>query len=190
MPRRRITGSLVGLALISVLLAFPADSWAAGKTYWAVVNPDGTLARSTPGASVTVTASGYDVRFPKPVSGCAMVASEGLPGASSVFLPRQFSAQVGTNPRVVRVFPENPLLAFATAPFHLQVFCNPKGKWVVIDPSGATAWSGVPVTTRRISTGYYQVEYPKKITTCGSVASNGDFYVPGSGAVADGRLIT
>ncbi|MCU1351320.1 MAG: hypothetical protein JWM05_529 [Acidimicrobiales bacterium] len=94
---------------------------------WAVVNGDGTLARSFPVAPVTTSAhlgtGFYEVDFYEDVTGCAYTATVGNPGSGTAF---QGTIDVAARAGQARgVFIETKDLAgsFADRPFHLQVTC-------------------------------------------------------------------
>ena len=96
------------------------------KNQWAVINPDGTVAR----ASGDFVSSGafppgeYEVIFKKDVSNCAYVASigsttGGVPGAAFVSTARR-----DTDVRGVFLSTYNTAVAATDEPFHLSVLCS------------------------------------------------------------------
>jgi hypothetical protein len=73
-----VTGTDVGNGSIT-----PTDLSKAARTYWAVVNSDGTVARSSGGVTASDQGTGsYEVVFPVNVTQCAYVVSPGGSGSS------------------------------------------------------------------------------------------------------------
>jgi hypothetical protein len=76
-----VTGTDVGNGSLT-----PADLSQAARTYWAVVNSNGTVARSSGGVSASDQGTGYyEVVFPVDVTQCAYAVSPG--GSGSVGSP-------------------------------------------------------------------------------------------------------
>lgn len=96
------------------------DSTTIGRERWAVVNPDGTLARGRGNPTVTYGGIGaYTVKFGSTVSNCAYTATTALPGGPSyatVFLDPADGS-------VVHVFTFDGFGNPTDLPFHLIVAC-------------------------------------------------------------------
>lgn len=96
------------------------------KDFWAVVDPDGTLARDRGAVSSQMTndPGGYEVIFFRNVRNCAYVATIGLSGSQGVSAPGETTV-VGRieNRRGVFVTTHDSTGAFANRGFHLQVSC-------------------------------------------------------------------
>jgi hypothetical protein len=94
------------------------------RTFFAVVNPDGALARGARATSSQRIALGnYEVVFNRDVTRAAYVATIGLSGAVGAASPGEITV-VGRfgNPRGVFVTTHNSAGAPADAGFHLAVF--------------------------------------------------------------------
>jgi S-layer homology domain len=92
------------------------------QTVWAVVDSNGTLARSFHATSaIRVGTGSYEVVFDRDVSGCAFNATLGDPDFS-VFSGDVSAAKLFNNPNGVRVVALNMGTA-VDRPFHLAVNC-------------------------------------------------------------------
>jgi hypothetical protein len=93
-------------------------------TLWAVVDANGNLVRDL-GANVSsrLNVGVYEVRFNRDVTGCAYVATIGLPGQGNP-PPGEISVASSPNPNGVRVDTANNAGAPADRPFHLAVHCG------------------------------------------------------------------
>ena len=97
----------------------------AGKPMWAVVDPDGTLARGKGVASAEIVGTGtYIVHFTKNVRACSYVGTIGLSGASGTSADG-FITTVGAAADVNGVFvtTDNTSATRTNLGFHLQVQC-------------------------------------------------------------------
>jgi hypothetical protein len=98
-----------------------------GTHIWAVVNPDGTLARHGGACAGTVSSGGggdYDVYFPKNIVNCAYVATIGSSTRSGTVAPGEIEvvgAAGTTNGVFVQTF--NSSGAITASGFHLVVDC-------------------------------------------------------------------
>ena len=93
-------------------------------TLWAVVDDNGVLVRSFRATnSVHVAVGIYRVFFDTNVSGCAYVATIGLPGQGNP-PPGEISVASSPIPNGVRVDTANNAGAPADRPFHLAVHCG------------------------------------------------------------------
>jgi hypothetical protein len=113
------------LAIVSTLVVLPREV-KARKTYWAVVNADGTLARSNGKGRYVSNVTGlgvghYYVNFHKDVTNCAYSAttSGGFAGQIGV-------EDAGPNDQngVVVVYTVDSAGNLASQPFHLIVTCK------------------------------------------------------------------
>jgi hypothetical protein len=97
------------------------------QVFYAVVNSDGTLARSFPTSHVTadrITTGQYEVIFKNDVTGCAYTASVGLSTTSGASSPG-YATVVGRAGQPHGIFLEtfNASGALADLGFHVQVTC-------------------------------------------------------------------
>jgi len=181
--KRMLSGVLVALVVMMVL---PATGFAAGQTYWAVVNSDGSLARGTPGVQSARTADGiYYVHFAKSISHCARIASAGSSGGVRTLPPVFVNLAVdSTDPKAVYVaVMDNTNVGVNTAGFHLQVWCNPKDLWVTTRPKGSVVnHGGASASVERVAQGRFQVLFGRPVNKCGYQASvsSSNFTVFGS----------
>ena len=98
---------------------------AKAKSYYAVVDADGTLARGRGAVSATNLGAGaYIVTFSKNVRACSYTATVGLSGASGVSAPG-FITTVGAAASEMGVFltTHDTTGASSNLGFHLQVEC-------------------------------------------------------------------
>jgi hypothetical protein len=180
------------LVLVTLLLAAMATSPLApaataspsGTPYdlFAVVNANGTLARGTPGTSVSHTGTGrYDLTFPASVQGCAAVANLGYAGSSEVFTfvaavtvsLRRHTAQVDvTYPgdTTAGFYPHTPVLRDIS--FHLHIDCH-DALFAVVTLNGTlrAGSPGVQSGAHVPGSGTYLVDFGRDISACAPVAT-------------------
>ncbi len=123
---------MVGGGLLTLALMMVASQEAAAQSTevasvdrWAVVNDNGTVARSKGVTSVQHSVTGqYIVRFNKNVRSCVYVATIGLGGAAGVESPGEITV-VGASVAQQGVFvtTHNSSGFFADRGFHLYVGC-------------------------------------------------------------------
>jgi hypothetical protein len=149
---------------------------------WAVVNPDGSLARSgCPGATSGGSGGGYDVMFTVDVSSCAFQATIGSSGDADA-VPAGFVTVVGEESQSDGVFVETFDSAGTETPegFHLAVTCGEAKQpscntWAVVNKGTALARTGCAGTTsgKAGPSGSYFVIFTKSVLNCAYEATLG-----------------
>jgi hypothetical protein len=178
--------TLVSAGAVTVLSVSPAHG-AHGPAefphdFFAVVNADASLARGTPGTTVTHRGPGlYDVTFPGSVAHCAAVANLGYAGTVEQFT---FPATVTVTPRghtekVDVVFPgagpptqpPHPAVLRDNA-FHLHVDCG-HALFANVNRDGTlrSASAGVTAGHHVAASGRYRLNFPEDISRCAPVAT-------------------
>jgi hypothetical protein len=178
--------ALVPLLFAAVVMSSPpataASPAAVPYDFFAVVNPNGTLARGTPGTTVSHLGDGlYDVTFPASVQGCAAVGNLGYAGSSEVFTfvsvvtvtLRGHVAHVDvTYPgdTTAGFYPHRPVLRDNSC--HLHVDCH-HALFAVVNPNGSLAAGspGVTVGAHTLDSGIYIVDLGQDISACAPVAT-------------------
>jgi hypothetical protein len=183
------------LPFLLVALATPSPASAVSSTralvpydLFAVVNPDGTVARATPGTvAAHVGAGRYDVTFPASVKGCAAVANLGYAGSSEVFT-FVAAVTVSLSGHTARVdvtypgdttagsYPHRPVLRDNS--FHLHVDCG-HALFAVVNGAGTLRAGSASVTlgAHTAGSGRYTVDFGRDISTCAPVATVHDGFV-------------
>ena len=97
----------------------------AAKMHFAVVDYAGSLARGTPGATLSSPGAGrYNITFLSNVKNCAYLATVGDPGNGLVFAPSGVYTGSGPNTRTVYIETKDSGAGLQPGvPFHLAVIC-------------------------------------------------------------------
>jgi hypothetical protein len=197
-PASAVTTSSNGSAQLSGTgppSASSSQTSAAGaQEYFAVVNSNGIIARSSQGTTSTHPSPGtYLVTFPSNVSNCAPVADPGYPGASEQFqFPAAVTAGPGPAPNTVLVnvvnpgniaaqgeTPANPMLQDNSFDLHVDCSAQP---YVVVSAQGQVSASTAGVAVTPLGTGLYSVNFGKDLSACAPTAT---VDTAGSGASTD-----
>lgn len=155
---------------------------------WAVVNSDGSLAR-TGCAGTTSNASaggGFDVVFTNKVRGCVYIATIGTSADSGIAVPGyvEVVGAVG-DPDGVFVDTFDSSGTVTAEGFHLSVDCSKATSpacdtWAVVNSDGSLARSGCPGVAAGGSGGGYDVLFTKNVSACAFQATIGSSADSGS----------
>jgi hypothetical protein len=153
-------------------------------TGYAVVDYDGTLERSTPGARLRALGDGrYVVKFPFKVADCAFLANVGDPG-HAIYLDNTGVYTGSRGGRGVYIETKNPGGGLQGGiPFHLGVVCPsaPQTSIAVVKANGTLRRGSPGTSSSRTSLGHYAVATNKpNVGACAQVATRGsvNFQVP------------
>jgi len=187
-PRSRLPLALL-LTGIVLFLAGPAQTTPGAVAprstvaydLFAVVRARGVLARGTPGTRVAHSRAGlYEVKFPRPVRGCAAVGNLGYAGGRERF---RFQSVVTATPGhqktvfvdvtypgdIVTGYPDTPMLRDNA--FHLHVDCH-HALFANVRADGTTAKASAGVTSSRRRTGRYRLRFGNRhLQGCAPVAT-------------------
>jgi hypothetical protein len=180
------TRALLVLAVVGAAMVVPATAQAATK--WAVVNSSGTIVRSVGTTSAAKLGTGqYEVIFNSNMTHCAYIATAGDPGAGAVAGPIGVTvASRATNAN--GVYLETWNLSTNTRvdePFHLATYCGTTVLDAVVGNNGVKARGAHVASTKRISTGLYEVVFNQNVKLCAYTASIG---TTSAGAATPGTI--
>jgi hypothetical protein len=146
---------------------------------WAVINSNGTLARSSRATSATRLGTGqYEVTFNRNVSGCAYIATTKNAHSQALGI---FTAGGHLSPNGVYVETKNQGGGLTDGPFNLLIACGPLStRFAVVGYSAnlVRATSGTILTS--LGSGRYTLTFANPVRGCAYLATVAD---PGSGLV-------
>jgi hypothetical protein len=182
--RMRRLGVAAAIFFAALVMGAPRGTAAASPGYdlFAVVATDGTLARGTPGTTVSHVGTGlYDVTFPQAVEGCAAVGNLGYIGNVEDFTFQSIvttSTDAGGAVHVDVIYPgdttagnypHTPVLADNS--FHLHVDCH-HALFANVKADGTLACASKGVRSSHLGTGSYQLSFASKyLQGCAPVAT-------------------
>jgi hypothetical protein len=169
------TRALLVLAVAGAAMMVPATAQAATK--WAVVDSSGSLVRGVGATSATKLSTGtYQVDFNQNVANCAYIATAGQPGGVGTVNGPINMTVASRSGDVNGVFVQAWDLStnsLSDQPFHVATYCGTQVLDAVVGPNGVKARGSHVTSTKRISTGLYEVVFNQSVKLCAYTATIG-----------------